>query len=444
MRHINAVKRIALNNSLRTIFILALSLLLPAGFLSAAVLSTDPVTQLPAAASSAPSSETKAKIVSLEGTVKILKKNAETWQAAQENQPIDEGDQILTGQNSSADIAYDNYLLNISHLKENTKAEIRSIDPTDIYLEDGSIFSALDGLSGKGGYQIATPTAVAAVRGTHFDVGYDQSSKKFTAASLPTGDKNHISKIFVTDPKVPQSAGVEVVENKQLDLKFGEPIQKSMIKQADPARLQAGKEVFHQMEQRMPKFQELRGEGKAHLQEMKQRGPGQRQNLNQDSSLEKKPQDYKDRREPGEMNVPVNQGNTEIREPVNSLENVQALDDLLDSEKPQQVKPFGSFKPKPQSLYGSNQNSQAPGSEGEPNGNNPENGQGQGPMVMKPFGQMRPQSINEKPALGNQNQGPMNGPGRFQQQPSGQQNNNQQQPQGKRQGPPPQGPPSKR
>jgi hypothetical protein len=246
----------------KDLFLLLFSILLLPSYSYGEVLSTDAIPKT-------------AKIVDLEGEVRILKNNADDWKAAEKNAAVEIGDKIMTGASSFADIAYDDYLLNVTRIQEKTMAEFRSIDPTDIYLEDGSIFSALDGLENEGGYQIATPTAVAAVRGTHFDVAYDKSTQEFSAASLPSGDEGHQSIIHVLDPKDPSAAPVEVAENKQMNVKRGERIHTQHVRAAEPRRLEAGKKAFHHMGQRMPQFQEKRQEGKIRFEERRKQGPGQ-------------------------------------------------------------------------------------------------------------------------------------------------------------------------
>lgn len=118
-----------------------------------------------------------AEVFNLQGDVRILKKESEEWLPAQKEMIIEQGYQILTGKESFVEIAYDQHFLNIARIEENTKAEFRSIEPTDLLLEDGAIFNALDGLGKRGHYQIATPTAVAGVQGTTFDVIFSAATK---------------------------------------------------------------------------------------------------------------------------------------------------------------------------------------------------------------------------------------------------------------------------
>ena len=275
-----------------------------------------------------------AKIVSLEGDVRSLKKGADNWQAAQKDQIIEAGDQLLTGKSSFADITYDPYLLNITRIQENTKAEFRTINPTDIYLEDGSIFSALDGLDSKGEYQIATPTAVAAVRGTHFDVAYDEQNKKFSAAALPTDDTTHQSKILVTDPWNPKTTPVEVTQNYQLDFKSGEILRSELIHHAEPARLQASRAVMKQMGEKMPQFKERREQGKIQFQERQKMAAEGQPHGNPPQTQTGKENGSPDRPQPGSQNSLMNHGQDHPQK--NEFGQPQGREN-----KPQQQQSFG-------------------------------------------------------------------------------------------------------
>lgn len=126
----------------------------------------------------------RAQVFEAEGDVRILKKGSEDWQKALKDMIIEEGDKIVTGEKSHVDIAYDPYFLNIVRIEEKTKGEFRSIEPTQLFLEDGTLFSALDGLAGKT-YQISTPTAVAGVRGTTFDISFEAKTGNLQTHVFP-------------------------------------------------------------------------------------------------------------------------------------------------------------------------------------------------------------------------------------------------------------------
>ncbi len=128
---------------------------------------------------------------------RFLKKGSDHWQILKKDQIIEAGDQIITGANGFVVIRYDAMSKNIVKIDKKSKAEFRSIEPTDLHLEDGSLFNILDGLGGVE-YQISTPTAVAAVRGTHLPVSYDASTGAFYAAVLDEND-SLLHKVEITD-----------------------------------------------------------------------------------------------------------------------------------------------------------------------------------------------------------------------------------------------------
>lgn len=120
----------------------------------------------------------KAKIIRVTGRARILKHSTGAWQSAVKGLTVENGDQIVTQKKGVVELAYDNGLLNVGRIGQNTQAEFVSIEPTEIHLSDGSFLNLLDGLESGQKYQITTPTAVAAVRGTYFDVLYNPQNKR--------------------------------------------------------------------------------------------------------------------------------------------------------------------------------------------------------------------------------------------------------------------------
>lgn len=161
-------------------------------------------------------SDHQAQIFRVQGSVKILKAGSADWIPAEKSMRIAVGDQILTGPDSYLEIAYDDRFLNIARIDAGTKAEFQSIEPTIVRLEDGSIFSALDGLKGSS-YQVATPVAVAAVRGTHFEVNYEAMTQKFDAAVFPDV-REHISAVEISND---QGLSLLIKEGTEADLAGG-------------------------------------------------------------------------------------------------------------------------------------------------------------------------------------------------------------------------------
>ncbi|MBI4430312.1 MAG: FecR domain-containing protein [Candidatus Omnitrophica bacterium] len=104
----------------------------------------------------------------ISGNVRILRSGSNEWTDALENDSVSEGDRIKTDSGASVDIVYDDSALNVVQIEENTLAEFRGIEPTHLYLADGSIFNTLDALPEGQTYEVATDTAVNAIRGTEF------------------------------------------------------------------------------------------------------------------------------------------------------------------------------------------------------------------------------------------------------------------------------------
>lgn len=155
-----------------------------------------------------------ARIFDFQGDVKVLKSDSEEWMPAKKGMVLEAGDQILTGQDGHLNVVYDNQFLNIARIEKNTKAEFRSIEPTDLFLEDGTIFNALDGLSGQG-YQISTATAVAGVRGTELFTAFDAANQLFLAGVLDTTGVHSIELIA-------QNQSMILNEGSQMEIGAGE------------------------------------------------------------------------------------------------------------------------------------------------------------------------------------------------------------------------------
>lgn len=213
-----------------------------------------------------------ARIISVEGQVRILTASTSLWTAALKDMPVHAGDKFDTGEGGEVDIAYDEYFMNVTHLKENTRAEILTVAPVNIRLEDGSVFNALDALKDNS-YQITTDMAVIAVRGTHFDVDYDSQAQQISAASLETSIPGHESRIYVYDPSLSPETAVEVSENRQIDFRRGEPVAMDRIREVAPERREAGRKIFRGMEQRVPQFQEMRARGQTRFEAWKKEHP---------------------------------------------------------------------------------------------------------------------------------------------------------------------------
>jgi hypothetical protein len=154
----------------------------------------------------------RAKVFDFSGDVKILKKGSDNWIAVTKEMVLEMGDQLLTKKESTLDIAYDEYFLNIVRVDENTKAEFRSIEPTDLHLEEGTLFNALDGLAGEK-YQISTQTAVAGVRGTQLSAIVVDGLSKF-GTNEQFDIENHLVEVKLNG----QETSIMLKEGEQVSL----------------------------------------------------------------------------------------------------------------------------------------------------------------------------------------------------------------------------------
>lgn len=210
-----------------------------------------------------------ASIFNSEGDVRILKKGTDQWGKAKKGMLIEPGDKLITGKKSFVEIVYDKYFLNIARIDEHTQAEFRSIEPTDFHLEDGSVFNALDGLAPESQYQVSTPTAVAGVRGTYFDVMYQAETGLFSCATIPVDD-DHLSQVYIQPGDAIDTSGREIIvpEGSQITLSETETPDAGLVVEINPETVQEARETFQEMTGAIENFTELREEGEKELADL--------------------------------------------------------------------------------------------------------------------------------------------------------------------------------
>jgi hypothetical protein len=82
------------------------------------------------------------------------------------------GDIIESAADSHVDVAFDKEWNNVARVGPNTRVAIKSVFPTGLRLDNGDIFSRLMSLPKGSTFEIQTPSAVAAVRGTVYWTEY--------------------------------------------------------------------------------------------------------------------------------------------------------------------------------------------------------------------------------------------------------------------------------
>ena len=106
--------------------------------------------------------------------VMTLKSGAFVTNSDSVHQPLKEGDLLKTGdllivdKDSQVDLAFDREWNNLTRIFGFSTVKIKSIYPTGLGLDHGDIFAKLGNLPQGMTFEIQTPTAIAAVRGTEF------------------------------------------------------------------------------------------------------------------------------------------------------------------------------------------------------------------------------------------------------------------------------------
>jgi len=114
-----------------------------------------------------------AKIIDFQGEVMVKRGAGSGWTEAAVDQLLEPGAEIETRADSLCAIAFDKNWSNVIRLKENTRIRIESVIPGEVKLTEGRVFSLIQQLEREQGFQVRTPTAIAAARGTGWSTGYN-------------------------------------------------------------------------------------------------------------------------------------------------------------------------------------------------------------------------------------------------------------------------------
>jgi hypothetical protein len=126
------------------------------------------------------SAESVAKISTFEGSVSVLKKGAADWRNAKPGATLDVGDQVYTTEESFAELRYS--IGTVLRMDEKTKVTIEASSEKTIRTKSamGSVWVNMRKLISTGKqFEVSTPTAVAAIRGTVFDFSYTPDSATY-------------------------------------------------------------------------------------------------------------------------------------------------------------------------------------------------------------------------------------------------------------------------
>lgn len=106
------------------------------------------------------------EVMTLNGLAEVTYAGEAVPQPLNQGDLLKEGDRITVAEGSYVDLAFDKGWNNVTRLAQNTQMQIRSIYPTGLGLTRGDIFARLEKLPKNSTFEIQTPTAVAAVRGS--------------------------------------------------------------------------------------------------------------------------------------------------------------------------------------------------------------------------------------------------------------------------------------
>ena len=110
------------------------------------------------------------EVMSVHGTAVV--KTATNNRSLTEGELLKPGDLVEVADDSYVDLAYDKEWQNVTRFFENSRVTIRSLYPTDLKMDYGDILAKLDALPKNSTFEIETPTAIAAVRGSAFETIY--------------------------------------------------------------------------------------------------------------------------------------------------------------------------------------------------------------------------------------------------------------------------------
>jgi hypothetical protein len=111
----------------------------------------------------------KATISELSGQVRYKNPGDADWKSAANGTELLQGAQIFTGENSECQLIMAGNSKSVTKIKQETRAVLTSLgDSAQINITSGEVFSLFKRLDASSTFKVASPTAVAAVRGTAF------------------------------------------------------------------------------------------------------------------------------------------------------------------------------------------------------------------------------------------------------------------------------------
>jgi len=109
------------------------------------------------------------EVMNIEGSATRTNETAQQ-EPLQEGDRLQPGDVIEVFEDSIIDLAYDKRWENVTRIGPHAKVTIQSLNPTHLSMKYGKIFAQLNALPKDETFEIKTPLAIAAVRGSAYEV----------------------------------------------------------------------------------------------------------------------------------------------------------------------------------------------------------------------------------------------------------------------------------
>jgi len=112
----------------------------------------------------------KCEIISVEYTAWATKTQGSVKSTLDVGDVLVKGDVLEVKKGNTVQLAFDSKQENILHIEGPARMEITQLGHTKLELEEGKVFALLDGLKKGQSFIVSTPTAIASVRGTQYQI----------------------------------------------------------------------------------------------------------------------------------------------------------------------------------------------------------------------------------------------------------------------------------
>ncbi len=170
-----------------------------------------------------------ASIATIEGKASVLPEAGPDWRDAKPKMPLRKGDQIYTREESFVEVRYTDGT--VLRMNENTKLVLASATDKAVKAENplGGVWVNMQKIAKGRSFELSSPTAVAAIRGTvfHMETGQDSStSVSVFEGKVDVGPSGELKKRLEKEKKVaPPGEPTEVPPPEEIPGPFEVPLE---------------------------------------------------------------------------------------------------------------------------------------------------------------------------------------------------------------------------